>query len=89
MGHPTTKTENCRLIGIFVRGQLRKFLTLYYVIIYPIIAFLVIYFLISGGSFNLVWVETGAWGGLSLTFRVFLMTFWNTYSHGHSLSYDY
>ena len=58
------------LIGIFARGQLKKFITLYYVIIYPIIAFLVIYFLISGGSFNLVWVETGAWGGLSLTFIV-------------------
>ena len=58
------------LIGIFVKGKLKKFITLYYVIIYPIIAFLVIYFLISGGSFNLLWVETGAWGGLSLTFIV-------------------
>ena len=25
------------------------------------------YYLISGGSFGLEWVETGAWGGLSLT----------------------
>ena len=58
------------LMGIFARGQLKKFVTLYYVVIYPILAFLVIYFLISGGSFNLVWVETGAWGGLSLTFIV-------------------
>ena len=58
------------LLGIFAKGKLKKFLTLYYVIIYPIIAFLVIYFLISGGSFNLMWVETGAWGGLSLTFIV-------------------
>ena len=38
--------------------------------IYPIIAFLIIYYLISGGAFGLVWVETGAWGGLSLTFIV-------------------
>ena len=29
-----------------------------------------IYYLISGGSFGLEWVETGAWGGLSLTFIV-------------------
>jgi general L-amino acid transport system permease protein len=58
------------LLGNFARGSLRKYITLYYVLIYPIIAFLVIYYLISGGSFNLVWVETGAWGGLSLTFIV-------------------
>ena len=29
-----------------------------------------IYYLISGGEFGLEWVETGAWGGLSLTFIV-------------------
>ncbi len=56
--------------GYFLRDNLKKYLALYYVIIYPIIAFLVIYYLISGGSFGLVWVETGAWGGLSLTFIV-------------------
>ena len=56
--------------GFFLRDNLKKYLALYYVIIYPIIAFLVIYYLISGGSFGLVWVETGAWGGLSLTFIV-------------------
>jgi general L-amino acid transport system permease protein len=28
------------------------------------------YFLISGGAFGLNWVETGAWGGLSLTFII-------------------
>ncbi len=56
--------------GFFLRNNLKKYLALYYVIIYPIIAFLVIYYLISGGSFGLVWVETGAWGGLSLTFIV-------------------
>ena len=56
--------------GYFLRDNLKKYLALYYVIIYPIIAFLVIYYLISGGAFGLVWVETGAWGGLSLTFIV-------------------
>ena len=39
-------------------------------VIYPIIAFVLIYYLISGGAFGLEWVETGAWGGLSLTFIV-------------------
>ena len=34
------------------------------------ISFLLIYYLISGGAFGLEWVETGAWGGLSLTFIV-------------------
>ncbi len=57
-------------VGYFAPQKLKKFLTLYYVIIYPIIAFILIYFLISGGAFGLEWVETGAWGGLSLTFIV-------------------
>ena len=57
-------------VGYFATEKLKKFLTLYYVIIYPIIAFILIYYLISGGSFGLMWVETGAWGGLSLTFIV-------------------
>ena len=57
-------------IGFFAKGKLKNYLTFYYAIIYPIIAFLIIYFLISGGSFGLEWVETNAWGGLSLTFIV-------------------
>ena len=57
-------------VGYFFKDNLKKYLALYYVVIYPIIAFLIIYYLISGGSFGLVWVETGAWGGLSLTFIV-------------------
>jgi len=56
--------------GYFATERLKKFLTLYYVVIYPIIAFILIYYLISGGAFGLEWVETGAWGGLSLTFIV-------------------
>ncbi len=58
------------LAGYFAKGKLKNYLTFYYAIVYPIIAFLIIYFLISGGSFGLEWVETNAWGGLSLTFIV-------------------
>ncbi len=57
-------------VGLIPSEKLKKFLTLYYVVIYPIIAFVLIYYLISGGAFGLEWVETGAWGGLSLTFIV-------------------
>jgi general L-amino acid transport system permease protein len=57
-------------VGYFATERLKKFLTLYYVVIYPIIAFILIYYLISGGALGLEWVETGAWGGLSLTFIV-------------------
>ena len=56
--------------GYFMRGKLRNYITFYYAILYPIIAFIIINFLISGGSFGLEWVETNAWGGLSLTFIV-------------------
>ena len=57
-------------VGLIPSEKIKKFLTLYYVVIYPIIAFILIYYLISGGSLGLEWVETGAWGGLSLTFIV-------------------
>ena len=56
--------------GLFASEKMKKFLALYYVVIYPILAFLIIYYLISGGYFGLEWIETGAWGGLSLTFIV-------------------
>ena len=56
--------------GLFATEKMKKFLALYYVVFYPIIAFLIIYYLISGGYFGLEWIETGAWGGLSLTFIV-------------------
>ena len=56
--------------GFFMPTKYRKYITLYYTIFLPIISFFLIYYLISGGSFGLVWVETGAWGGLSLTFIV-------------------
>jgi len=57
-------------LGYFIPLQFKKYLTLYYAILLPIISFLLIYYLISGGEFGLEWVETGAWGGLSLTFIV-------------------
>ena len=57
-------------LGYFFPLKLKKYLTFYYVIFLPIISFLLIYYLISGGAFGLEWVETGAWGGLSLTFIV-------------------
>ncbi len=114
-------------VGFFASERFKKYLTLYYVIIYPVIAFLFIFFFISGGpiffdfSYGIIaavlsivigffipskfkmyyfiiipitiyillkyvffyeelielgklnsfeWVETGAWGGLSLTFIV-------------------
>jgi len=56
--------------GYFMPLKLKKYLTFYYAVFLPIISFLLIYYLISGGEFGLVWVETGAWGGLSLTFIV-------------------
>ncbi len=56
--------------GFVTPQKYRNLLTLYYVLIYPIIAYILIYYLISGGAFGLEWVETGAWGGLSLTFIV-------------------
>ena len=65
--------------GYFFPLRFKKYLIFYYVIFLPIISFLLIYYLISGGFtfkilsvefFALEWVETGAWGGLSLTFIV-------------------
>jgi len=56
--------------GYFMPLKFKKYLTFYYALLLPIISFLLIYYLISGGDFGLVWVETGAWGGLSLTFIV-------------------
>ncbi len=52
--------------SIFVPQKFKKFLIIFLLFIYPIIGFK----LISGGDFGLEYVETGAWGGLSLTFIV-------------------
>ena len=56
------------LIGaaFFVSPKYKKFIILFMLFIYPIIGIK----LISGGIFGLKWIETGAWGGLSLTLIV-------------------
>ncbi len=56
------------LVGtsFFVPQRFKKYLLLFLLFIYPIIGLK----LISGGDFGLKYVETGAWGGLSLTFIV-------------------
>jgi len=56
------------LIGaaFFVSQKYKKYIILFMLFIYPIIGIK----LISGGIFGLKWIETGAWGGLSLTLIV-------------------
>ena len=56
------------LIGaaFFVPAKYKKHIILFMLFIYPIIGIK----LISGGIFGLKWIETGAWGGLSLTLIV-------------------
>ena len=56
------------LVGasFFVPAKLKKYFLIFLLFIYPIIGLK----LISGGDFGLKYVETGAWGGLSLTFIV-------------------
>ena len=56
--------------AFFVPEKYKNYLISFAILGFPLIAFMLIYFLISGGSFGLEWVETGAWGGLSLTFIV-------------------
>tara|TARA_B100000965_G_scaffold347428_1_gene319522 strand:+ start:51 stop:1307 length:1257 start_codon:yes stop_codon:yes gene_type:complete len=56
------------LVGasFFVPTKYKKYLLMFLLFVYPIIGLK----LISGGEFGLKYVETGAWGGLSLTFIV-------------------
>ncbi len=56
------------LVGasFFVPTRFKKYIIIFLLFIYPIIGLK----LISGGDFGLKYVETGAWGGLSLTFIV-------------------
>ena len=56
------------LVGaaFFVPPKYKKYIILFMLFIYPIIGIK----LISGGIFGLKWIETGAWGGLSLTLIV-------------------
>ena len=53
--------------SIFILPQkFKKYIILFLLFVFPVIALN----LISGGIFGLKWIETGAWGGLSLTFIV-------------------
>jgi general L-amino acid transport system permease protein len=55
------------IVFIFILpNKFKKYIILFLLFIFPIIALN----LISGGIFGLKWIETGAWGGLSLTFIV-------------------
>ena len=59
------------LIGLvisafFVPVKIKKYIIIFLLFIFPFIAIN----LISGGNFGLEWVETAAWGGLSLTFII-------------------
>ncbi len=59
------------LIGLvisafFVSSKIKKYIIIFLLFIFPFIAMN----LISGGNFGLEWVETPAWGGLSLTFII-------------------
>jgi general L-amino acid transport system permease protein len=56
------------LIGaaFFAPSKYKKYIILFMLFIYPVIGIK----LISGGIFGLKWIETGAWGGLSLTLIV-------------------
>ena len=59
------------LIGLvisafFAAPKIKKYIIIFLLFIFPFIAMN----LISGGNFGLEWVETPAWGGLSLTFII-------------------
>jgi len=52
--------------GFFVPPKIKKYIIIFLLFIFPLIAIN----LISGVNLGLVWVETMAWGGLSLTFII-------------------
>jgi len=54
------------ITGFFVPLKIKKYIIIFLLFIFPFIAIN----LISGGNFGLEWVETTAWGGLSLTFII-------------------
>ncbi len=53
-------------VSFFVTEKLKKYFILFLVFIFPFLGIK----LISGGNFGLEYVETAAWGGLSLTFII-------------------
>jgi len=54
------------ITAFFVHIKIKKYIIIFLLFIFPFIAIN----LISGGNFGLEWVETTAWGGLSLTFII-------------------
>ena len=50
----------------YLPQKLKKYMIIFLLFVFPFIAIN----LISGGNFGLKWVETNAWGGLSLTFII-------------------
>jgi len=55
------------VIGLsYLPQKLKKYMIIFLLFVFPFIAIN----LISGGNFGLKWVETNAWGGLSLTFII-------------------
>jgi len=54
------------IFGFFAPVKIKKYIIIFLLFIFPFIAIN----LISGGNFGLLWVETAAWGGLSLTFII-------------------
>ena len=54
------------ITAFFVPIKIKKYIIIFLLFVFPFIAIN----LISGGNFGLVWVETTAWGGLSLTFII-------------------
>jgi len=54
------------IILFYSPQKFKKYIIIFLLFVFPFIAMN----LISGGNFGLVWVETTAWGGLSLTFII-------------------
>jgi len=54
------------IAAFYVPPKIKKYVIIFLLFIFPFIMIN----LISGGNFGLVWVETAAWGGLSLTFII-------------------
>jgi len=54
------------ITAFFVPIKIKKYIIIFLLFVFPFIAIN----LISGGNFGLEWVETTAWGGLSLTFII-------------------
>jgi len=54
------------IILFYLPQKFKKYMIIFLLFVFPFIAIN----LISGGNFGLKWVETNAWGGLSLTFII-------------------